>query len=83
MSSVSGVSIPNVFQSATSGIQRGLSNLASDARKVAGSLPDGDMLAAVTSALVDTQGQKLATQASAKVVSAADQALGTLVDVIA
>ena len=79
MSSVAAInSIPSAFQSAQSGISRGLAGIDRDAQAVAnGAAGDGD----VTGALVDSLQQRLLVEASARMLSTVDQTLGTLVDV--
>jgi hypothetical protein len=80
MSSLAGISsIPSAFQSAQSGIRRGLAGIDRDAQAVAnGAAGDvGD----VVGALVDSLQQRLLVEASARMLSTVDQTLGTLVDV--
>jgi hypothetical protein len=79
MSSLGAISsIPSAFQSAQSGIRRGLAGIDRDAQAVAnGAAGDGD----VTGALVDSLQQRLLVEASARMLSTVDQTLGTLVDV--
>ena len=80
MSSLSISNIPSAMQSAELGIQRGVSGLNRDAQVVAnGSIVD-DTGAAI-GALVDSLEQKLAVEASARMLSTVDKTLGTLVDV--
>jgi flagellar basal body rod protein FlgG len=73
--------LPNAAQSAQLGIARGIGGLNQDAQVVAQSVTGsgGDL----TAALVDSLQQKLAVEASAKVLAVSDQMLGTLVDVMA
>jgi hypothetical protein len=73
--------IPNAAQSAQLGIARGISGLNEDAQVVAQSVtgPPEDL----TAALVNSLQQKLSVEASAKVLAASDQMLGTLVDAMA
>ena len=79
MSSLSISSIPGAFQSAQLGISRGLASIDQDARVVAnGASGDTD---AVTGALVDSLQQRLAVEASVRMLSTIDKTLGTLVDV--
>jgi flagellar basal body rod protein FlgG len=73
--------IPDAAQSAQLGIARGIGGLNEDAQVVAQSVTGsgGDL----TAALVDSLQQKLAVEASAKVLTASDQMLGSLIDVMA
>jgi hypothetical protein len=77
INSVSG--IPSAFQSAQSGIRRGLAGLDQDAQVVAGGV-SGDV-GALTGALVDALQQRVAVEASARMLSTVDQTMGTLIDV--
>jgi len=78
MSSLAAISnIPSAFQSAQSGIRRGLAGIDRDAQAVANGADVGD----VTGALVDSLQQRLLVEASARMLSTVDQTLGTLVDV--
>jgi len=72
------------FQSALAGIHRGMNALRNDAQVIAtqgssNSLADKD----VTKAIVDLQPSKQQVEASAKVISAQDEMLGTLLDEMA
>jgi hypothetical protein len=91
MSSFSISNIPGAMQSAQLGIQRGLSGLNRDAQVVAdgvgvngagatGADASGD-IGSLTGALVDALQQKLAVEASARMLSTVDKTLGTLIDV--
>jgi hypothetical protein len=80
MSSFSITNIPGAFQSAQLGIQRGLSGLDRDAQAVAGGAATDDV-GALTGALVDALQQRLAVEASARMLSTADKTLGSLIDV--
>jgi hypothetical protein len=73
--------IPDAMQSAKLGIARGVTGLNRDAQVVAQSVTGagGDP----TAALVDSLQEKLSVEASAKVLTASDEMLGTLVDVLA
>jgi hypothetical protein len=73
--------IPDAAQSAQLGIARGIWGLNKDAQVVAQSVTgsSGDL----TAALVDSLQEKLSVEASARVLSASDQMLGTLVDIMA
>jgi hypothetical protein len=67
-------------QNAQLGISRGMANLSRDAQVIAqGSVADNGN--AMTGALIDAQVQKLSVEASARVLSIADQTLGTLLDI--
>ena len=80
MSSLSISSIPGAWDSAQAGIQRGLSGLDRDAQTIANGSASGNTDAAI-GALVDSLQQRLAVEASARMLSTVDQTLGTLVDV--
>ena len=73
--------IADAAQSAQLGIARGISGLNKDALVVAQSVTGsaGDL----TAALVDALQQKLAVEASAKVLAVSDHMLGSLVDLMA
>ena len=77
ITSVSG--IPGAFQSAQSGIRRGLAGLDQDAQVVASDV-SGDV-GALTGALVDALQQRVVVEASARMLSTVDQTMGTLIDV--
>jgi hypothetical protein len=79
MSIISVSGIPSAFQSAQSGISRGLAGLDRDAQVVAGDV-SGDV-GALTGALVDALQQRVAVEASSRMLSTADQTVGTLIDV--
>ncbi len=77
--------LPSVIQTGLSGVSRGMENLqeiASDIAQV-GTADAEELNTTVdlTQSMVDLQQQKLATQASAKVVATAEEVLGTLLDV--
>jgi hypothetical protein len=75
--------VMNGISSAVAGINSGLANLASDAQVVAAQLVGADNGASVVGALVDATQQRLAVDASAKVLASEDQTLGSLIDVFA
>jgi hypothetical protein len=80
MSSLSGISsIPSAFDSAQLGISRGLAGMDRDAQAIANGATGG--VDAGAGALVDSMQQRLVVEASAKMLSTADQTLGTLIDV--
>lgn len=80
MSSLSISSIPSAWDTAQLGIQRGVSGLDRDAQIVAnGSVSDNTD--AAIGALVDSLQQRVAVEASARMLSTVDQTLGTLIDV--
>jgi hypothetical protein len=81
MSSLSLTGIPSVLQSAQLGIRRGLSGLDRDAQVVANGNIASDGADGVVGALVDSLQQRLLVEASARMLSTADQTLGTLIDV--
>ncbi len=79
------MNLPSVIQTGLSGVSRGLENIqeiASDIAQV-GTVDPEDQKTTIdlTQSVVDLQQQKLATQASAKVVATAEEVLGTLLDV--
>jgi hypothetical protein len=75
MSSISG--------SALSGINSGLAGLAQDAQLVAQSATSSADSSSITDAMVDSLQQRLGIEASARVLSAENQTLGTLIDLFA
>jgi hypothetical protein len=79
MNSISISGIPSAFQSAQSGISRGVAGLDQDAQVVAGGV-SGDV-GALTGALVDALQQRVVVEASARMLSTVDQTVGTLIDV--
>jgi len=79
MSSLSISTVPSAFQSAQLGISRGLAAIDQDAQVVANA--GASNVDAVTGALVDALQQRLLVEASVRMLSTADQTLGTLVDV--
>jgi hypothetical protein len=80
MSSMSISGIPSAFQSAQQGIRSGLNGIDRDAQVVANAASGSDT-DALTGALVDSLQQRIAVEASAKMLSTVDQTLGTLIDV--
>jgi hypothetical protein len=79
MSSLSGIGGgSSALQYAQLGIKRGVANVARDAQVVAGSSAGGD---ASTGALLDAHQQALNVEASARALSIADKALGTILDI--
>ena len=75
MSSISG--------SAFSGINSGLAGLAQDAQLVAQSATGSGDSSSITGAMVDSVQQQISIEASAEILSAANQMLGSLIDVFA
>ena len=76
------MSMNSITGSALSGINTGLANLTQDAQLVAQSVtPSGSD--SLTAALIDTLEQQLAVEASAKVLSTANQTIGSLIDTFA
>jgi hypothetical protein len=73
------VTAPPALQSATSSITRSLNNLRKDATVVANS--DTVMSKDMIAALVDSRQQVLYTSAAAKLISASDDMLASLLDV--
>jgi len=79
ISSVGGVG-PGVIQSATTMINRAQAGATRDAATVASSAM-GDGGADILGALVDARQQALYTQAGAKMISAANEMMGSLLDI--
>jgi hypothetical protein len=73
------VAAPSALQSATTTISRSLNNLRKDATVVANSstVMSGDTI----EALVDSRQQVLYTSAAAKLISASDEMLASLLDI--
>lgn len=82
MNSIGNSGVSGLFQSASAGIQQGMNNLARDQQAVAGAI-NGDSSGAMTTALADSQSQKLMVEASARMLKTANDTLGTLIDVTA
>ena len=82
--SISGIgSIPSAAQSAVTGIDNGIANLNQDAQSVAQSVsPSGD-LGSLIAVLINSLEQKVGIDASASVLSTANQTLGSIIDVTA
>jgi hypothetical protein len=79
MDSMSTGGIPSAYQSAQTGIRRGVAGIDQDAQAVAsGRSGDVDGLAG---ALVDALQQRVLVEANARMLSTVDQTLGTLIDV--
>lgn len=78
------MNISTPLQTGLSGISRGLENLqeiSSDIARAGTTQPeDVETTVDLTQSMVDLKAQKLATQASAKVVATAEEVLGTLID---
>ena len=84
MSSLPSVAgLPGALQSAQLGISRGMNGLARDAQTVAESLSNPAGADSLTGALVDSLQQQLNVELSARMMSTADQTLGTLLDITA
>jgi len=81
MSDFSISATPGALQSAQLGIRRGLSGLDRDAQVVANGGAASIDTGSVLNALVDSLQQRLLVEASARMLSAADKTLGTLIDV--
>ncbi len=83
MSGISSISgLPGAFQSAATTIDRAVAGASGDAATVASSSmvdSSGEML----SALIDARQQLLYTQAGAKMMSTANEMLGTIIDISA
>lgn len=71
-------SMSNAMQIAAGGIRKAISNHASDAHIVANS---SAMSKETVAALIDARQQVLYTQAGAKMISASDEAVSSLLDV--
>ena len=80
MSSMTVSSFPPAMQSARQGIQCGMSGLDRDAQAVASAGVSGNT-DTMTDALVDSIQRKVMVRASARMLSTADQTLGSLLDV--
>lgn len=78
------MNIVSPLQVGLSGISRGLENLQEISSDIAqaGTVNPENLSTTIdlTQSMVDLQQQKLATQASAKVVATAEEVLGTLID---
>lgn len=78
------MNIVSPLQVGLSGISRGLENLQEISSDIAqaGTVHPENLSTTIdlTQSMVDLQQQKLATQASAKVVATAEEVLGTLID---
>jgi hypothetical protein len=84
MSSIPPVAdLPTALQSAQLGITRGMNGLGRDEQAVADSILTPTGTAAIPGALVDSLQQQLLVAASARLMSTADENLGTLLDVTA
>ena len=75
--------LPGALQSAQLGIGRGMNGLARDEQTVADSLMTPAGTDSLPGALVDSLQQQLLVAASARMMSTADETLGTLIDVTA
>ena len=73
--------IPSALQSAQLGISRGMNGLARDEQTVADSLSTPAGTDSLSGALVDSLQQQQLVEASARMMSTADQTLGTLLDI--
>jgi hypothetical protein len=75
------VSSAPIGQTGLQGVRAGLERAQAAASRVVTSAAGGDA-GSLTEAIVDLQAAKLQTEASVKVVRAADDTLGTLLDVM-
>ncbi len=77
------MSVLSVQNEAVQGIQRGLDGLRKNAAEIASAdqLNKAGQNTDLVGSLVDLQQNEIQVQASAKVVSAVDEVLGTLVDI--
>lgn len=83
MSGISSISsLPGAFQSAATTINRAVAGASGDAATVASSSMGQDSGAMLT-ALIDAKQQLLYTQAGAKMMSTANEMLGTIIDISA
>jgi hypothetical protein len=73
-------SLPSAMQTAAAAINQGAANVNRDAAAVA-SATGGGSPSDVLPALIDSRQQLLYTQAAAKMLSTADQMLGTIIDI--
>lgn len=78
------MNFPNVSTSGIQGIHTGMENLKRDAHEIASSMAKGgEDVDGLAKSLVDLNIDKLQVAASVKVVQAADETLGTLLNVLA
>jgi hypothetical protein len=83
MSGITSVAgFPSAFQSASTTISRAVAGASQDAAAVASSSVSQDPTAMLT-ALIDARQQLLYTQAGAKMMTTADEILGSIIDVSA
>jgi hypothetical protein len=73
----------SISGSAVAGINSGLANLATDAQTIAQSVSPAQNALSLVNALVDSLDQRLAVEANAKVLSTANQMVGSLIDTFA
>jgi len=76
--------LPTMLQAGLSGISRGQESLQDIATDIAqaGLKDEQDQTTDLTQSLIDLKQQQLATLASIKVVDAADEVLGSLLDIM-
>jgi flagellar hook protein FlgE len=76
------MSIPSIFSAGVQGINNGLNNLQKDAQAIASSSSSREENTAdIAESLVDLNINERNTEASVKVVQAADEVLGALLDI--
>lgn len=77
--------IDSAMNSALLGIQKGLGGMERDAAQVAsaGTSNGGDPATDLTQAMVELQSNRLQVEAAAKVMKAADETLGSIIDILA
>jgi hypothetical protein len=73
----------SISGSAVAGINSGLANLATDAQTIAQSVSPAQNALSLVNALVDSLDQRLAVEANARVLSTANQMVGSLIDTFA
>ncbi len=72
--------ISSTFNSGMQGLQRAQEGLDRNAETVAKAVAKSDMTEDVTTAMIESEKNVVQAQASAKVVTAADEMVGTLID---
>lgn len=75
--------ISSTYNSGMQGLQKATESLARNADTVAKSVGDTDMNEEVTTALLESKQNVIQAEASAEVVKAADEVMGTIIDTVA
>ncbi len=75
--------ISSAYNSGMQGLQKATESLARNADTVAKSIGDTDMNEEVTTALLESKQNVVQAEASAEVVKAADEVMGTIIDTVA